>query len=120
MFVLRDVTRSRTRSPRQARTGRCVPPNTGNQQDLALRTLRAAREAHSVALGTNDPLLAAAVTAIHISPRLYACRDAARWLLGDHYRQRMSELGNALMNTANAANCDVLQAATDAARGTEG
>ena len=73
-----------------------------------------------MALGTSEPLLMAAVTAIHLTPKLYACRDAARWLLGDHYPQRMSELGSALSNTAKSANCNVLQAATNAARGTDG
>lgn len=68
----------------------------------------------------DDPTLVVADRATGITPKLYACRDAARWLLGDGYRHRMSELGTALRSTASAANCGVLQAAADAARGVEG
>ena len=73
-----------------------------------------------MARGTRKPLLMAAVTGIQITPKLYACRDAARWVLGDGYRQRMSDLGDALSDTARVSNCNVLQAATNAARGSDG
>jgi hypothetical protein len=70
-----------------------------------------------VALDTSDK---AATAALRVTPRWYACRDAARLHLGSSYTARMSELGKALVNAAKAANCDVLQAARTAARNAEG
>lgn len=55
-----------------------------------------------------------------ITPRLYACRDAARVLLGDEYVRRLSEIGGTLQSAAQAADSDILQAAYDAARGLDG
>ncbi len=53
---------------------------------------------------------------IRITSRLYACRDAARLILGPLYRPRMAELGNALVRAAAATDCDILRAARDAGR----
>ena len=53
---------------------------------------------------------------IQLTSRLYACRDAARLILGPLYRPRMTELGNALITSAAAADCDILRAAQDAGR----
>lgn len=55
-----------------------------------------------------------------ITPRLYACRDAARLLLGDDYLRHLSEIGGTLRSAAEAGNCNVLEAALDAARGRDG
>ena len=55
-----------------------------------------------------------------ISPRLYACRDAARLLLGDDYQRKVSELGAALQTDAQARKCTLLDAAMQSARGRDG
>lgn len=56
------------------------------------------------------------IKCIQITSRLYACREAARLLLGPGYRSRMSELGSTLIEAAAAADGDVLSAARDAGR----
>ena len=63
---------------------------------------------------------AAGVNKVQITPRFYACRDATRLLLGQCYATRMSDVGNALLDAARAADCNVLDAARAAARGIEG
>lgn len=67
-----------------------------------------------------ESLHAATPSGARITPKLYACRDAARLLLGDQYGKRMSELGATLGNEAKAAECSILQAAANAARGIDG
>ena len=53
---------------------------------------------------------------VRVTPKLYACRDAARVLLGVRYRERMSEIGGASRSAAAAGQCSVLEAAAAAAR----
>lgn len=55
-----------------------------------------------------------------ITPRSYACRDAARLQLGDEYVRRLSRIGGTLQSAAQAADCDLLEVAYDAARGLDG
>lgn len=63
-----------------------------------------------------DNVESAGIGDIQVTSRLYACRDAARLILGPLYRLRMTELGNALITAAAAADCDILRAAHDAGR----
>jgi hypothetical protein len=72
-----------------------------------------------VAPWTSDTIVAACISGINITPRLYSCRDAARLILGAEYPRRMAELGRELLNAATTADCDVLQAARAAGRLTD-
>ena len=67
-------------------------------------------------LSTTDTAELARSKEVQITARLYACRDAARLVLGPLYRLRMTELGTTLLRAAAAADCDILKAARDAGR----
>lgn len=53
---------------------------------------------------------------VKMAAKLYECRDTAKTLLGDRYKARMAELGDALKAIAAGKKCELLHAANLAAR----
>lgn len=51
------------------------------------------------------------MNAVQMAAKLYECRDAARALLGAHYKQDMDAWAAAIRADAKAANCSELKAA---------
>ena len=48
---------------------------------------------------------------VQIAAKLYECRDAAKFLLGDKYHERMAAYGEIVKSTANAMECGEIKAA---------
>lgn len=56
------------------------------------------------------------MNAIHLASKLYDCRDAARSLLGAHFKRDMDLWAIAIRGEAQAKNCTELAAAQTMAR----
>ena len=62
----------------------------------------------------------ATMNTIQMAAKLYECRDAARSLLGAHYKRDMNLWALAIKGVADADKCSELAAANKMARGADG